>query len=352
MSKEFKKKNLNRDLIFNCLIDFGAKDLEKATVDTAKYHLRGKYQEERFLLNIFENQDGTTSIGFSSGFNRDIFEFLAEEIVRCCSYGTESRLEVSIAKFPIEGFDGLLTFLASEGAKLEDEKTLPYEANQLKWKGPYGDTLTIKFYKNGTVQFQGKHAHLASLVWDYLYNVLSLDDALEKQSKTYEIEVTVDQIKSELEAKIPVAHQFIEDTVRKQLSSALMLCKIVVPLEDHAPVAFPALRGLEGFIKQVLLKSGLKPEDKFPIGSYFEQKVVDKYVLQRDYANHVACHGGPLHVKILEESYTYYFKQRHGLFHMSANVETSRILGSSEDAKRIVFDVFDIIENASKAIST
>ncbi len=189
---------------------------------------------------------------------------------------------------------------------------------------------------------------LGALAWDYLINVLSLEDALTKQSETYEINVTVDQIKSELEAQIPVAHQFTEDTVRKQLSAALMLCKIVVPLEDHAAVAFPALRGLEGFIKQVLLKSGLTPGDKTPIGDYFEQKVAGKYILHKDYADHV---GSP-YVNILENSYTLYFTQRHGLFHMATNVETSRILGSFEDARRIVFEVFDMIEAASKELCT
>lgn len=132
------------------------------------------------------------------------------------------------------------------------------------------------------------------------------------------------------------------------MSSALMLCKIGFHLEDYSAVAFPALRGLEGFIKQVLLKSGLRPADKRNIGEYFEQKVVGKFVLQKDYADHV---GSP-YVNILANSYTLYFNQRHGLFHMATHVETSRILGSFDDARRIVFDVFDMIEAASKELCT
>lgn len=350
MNKEFKKKNINRDLIWECLSNFGTESLSKVNKDSSKYHLKGTYDERPFLFNIFENQDGTTTIGFSSGFDRGIFELLAEEIIRCCSFSKEETLEISIprSKFSIENYAGLQEFLKSEGAYIEDEKILPYECYQARWKGPNGDTLTIKSYKNGTVQFQGKNVHLASLVWDYLITVLSLEDALSKQSETYEINITVDQIKSELESKIPVAHQFIEDTVRKQLSAALMLCKIAVPLEDYAAVAFPALRGLEGFIKQVLLKSGLSPDDKSAIGSYFEQKVLGKYVLQKDYAAHV---GSP-YVNILENSYSFYFNQRHGLFHMATHVETSRILGSFEDARRIVFDVFNMIEASSKELCT
>lgn len=348
MSKEFKKKNINRELIWRCLSDFGAESLSKDQKTSTQYHLKGVYDGNPFLFNIFENSDGTTTIGHATGQNRELFEVLAEEIVRCCSFGEKERLELSIPRFPTNDFDNLLEYLKSEGASIQDKKRLPYDGAQYRWQGPNGDTLTIKSFNNGTVQFQGKHAHLASLVWDYLYNVLSLEDALTKQSKTYEINVTVNEIKTELEAKIPVSHQFLEDTVRKQLSSALMLCKIGVHLEDYSAVAFPALRGLEGFIKQVLLKSGLRPADKSNIGEYFKQEVAGKYVLQKGYADHV---GSP-YVNILANSYTFYFNQRHGLFHMTTHVETSRILGSFEDARQIVSDVFDMIEDASKELCT
>ena len=142
-------------------------------------------------------------------------------------------------------------------------------------------------------------------------------------------------------------YSFIEDVVRKQLSSALMLCKMAVPLEDYGAVAFPALRGLEGFIKQVLCKGGLKPADKQNIGEYFEQnKVVGHFALRSDYAAHV----GETCTRVLGDSYTLYFNQRHGVFHMDASIEASRILGSLEDAKRIVFEVFESIEVSSKSL--
>jgi len=340
MNKEFKKKSINRDLIWGCLTNFGAENLSKEEKSKTQYHLKGSYDGEVFLFNIFENKDGTTTVGFSQGFNRAIFELLAEEIIRCCSYGDKERFELSIPRFQDSNFKGLKDFLLSENAIIEEEKQLDYQGLQSRWKGPNGDTLIIKSFKNGTIQFQGKNVHLASLVWDYLINVLSLEDTISKQSETYQIKLTIDELKKELEAKIPVAHQFIEDTVRKQLSAALMLSKIALPLEDYAPVAFPALRGLEGFIKQVLLKSGLKLESKANIGEYFIEKFKGTYILHNDYATFV----GIPYIDILEKSYNFYYNQRHGLFHMATYVETSRILGSCEDAKRIVIDVFNIIE--------
>ena len=125
-----------------------------------------------------------------------------------------------------------------------------------------------------------------------------------------------------------------------------MLCKIGMPLEDFSAVAFPALRGLEGFIKQIILKSGLKLADMNPIGDYFEPVVVGKYILRKDYADLV----GDTYSNILVKSYNFYFSQRHGIFHMDTSVETSRILGSIEDARRIVDNVFEIIEDASKQL--
>ena len=340
---------MNRKRIFPCLIDFGV-DIQsyEAINSSGQHHLKGTYQGKNFLLNVFENKNGSTTIGFSAGHDRDLFEFLAEEIVRCCSYSDNSILELSIPKFPVANFNDLMEFLKSEGASIQEEKSLSYEANQYKLKGSTGDLLTIKSYKNETVQFQGKHAHLASLVWDYLCNVLSLEEILAKQSQTYKINATAEDINDELGAKMPVSHQLLEEIVRKQLSSALMLCKIDLPLEDYSAVAFPALRGLEGFIKQVLLKSGLKPTDKSLIGEYFEQKVVGKFILRKNYADFV----GPPYSAILSNSYTYYFNQRHGIFHMDTRVETSRILGSPEDARRIVFEVFDMIEDASQQLCT
>lgn len=347
MTNDFKNKSLNRDRISDCLKDIGVENFfYEAKNASGHHHLNGTYQENNFLLNVFENKNGTTTLGFSVGQDRELFEFLAEEIVRCCSYSENSKLEFSIPRFQAESLNGLLEFLFSEGATVQEEKELPYGGIQRRLQGRCGDTITITYYQNETIQFQGKHVHLATCVWDYLFNVLSLEDALTKQSQTYEINVTVNDIKNELEAKIPVSHQFLEDTVRKQLSSALMLCKIVVPLEDYSAIAFPALRGLEGFIKQVLLKGGLRPADKGHIGEYFEQKVVGSYVLKKNYADHV---GDP-YSNILAGSYTFYFNQRHGIFHMDASVETSRILGALEDAKRIVFDVFEIIEVASKEL--
>lgn len=348
-NKQFKSLNLRREKIVPALQDFGVSNINYVKKSASgHHHLQGVYEGNDILLNVFETKDGTTTIGHASGYDQPVFERLATEIVARCSYSDKKNFELSIPKFTAESLLVLLDYLASEGASKQEEKELPCGGTQTRWAGPNGDTLTIKAFNNKTVQFQGKHAHLASLVWDCLINVLSLEESLKKQIETYDIGVTVEDIKDELAARIPTAHIFISDAVRKQISSALALCRVNLPLEDFGALAFPALRGLEGFIKQVLIRGKLNPGDKTFVGDYFESKIVGQWVLTSQYLEYV---GAP-NADVLAASYTLYAKQRHGLFHMDATPETSRILGSAVEAKAIVNSVLDTIENGCVKLLT
>lgn len=348
-NKQFKSLSLRREGIIPSLQDFGVSNINYVKKNASgHHHLQGIYEGKNILLNIFETKDGTTTIGHAAGHDQAIFELLASEIVAQCSYSEKKRFELSIPKFEAESLQGLLDYLETEGASKQEEKKLPCGGTQTRWAGPNGDTLTIKAFNNKTLQFQGKHAHLASLVWDYLINILSLEESLKKQIETYDIGATVEDIKDELAAKIPTAHHFISDAVRKQISSALALCRVNLPLEDFGALAFPALRGLEGFIKQILIRSKLSPGDKTFVGEYFESKLVGQWVLTTQYREHV----GALNADVLAASFTLYANQRHGLFHMDATPETSRILGTADEARAIVESVLDTIENGCVKLLT
>lgn len=347
MTKEFKNLSLQRECIEGCLSDFGVENVsyKPANASGSEKHLRGKYQGQDVLVRIFENKNGSTTIGHATGYDKELFEILASELVSRCCYSADKNFNLSIPKFEKADFDGLESYLESVGAVKEHVNELTY-GSQTRWKGGSGDTLSITRFHNNTVQFQGRHAELASYAWDYLINVLSLESAVTKQIDTFKVDTTVEIIRSELEGKIPAAHQYLDNVVRKQLSSALVLYKVDIPMEDYGAVAFPALRGLEGFIKQVFQKVGFKLTDKDSIGLYFDQAVTGRHALRQDYA----AHAGQPYADVLADSYTLYANQRHGLFHMDVSVETSRVLGSAQDARRVVDEVFVNIEQACRKL--
>ncbi|MCX7192537.1 MAG: hypothetical protein NTY60_02780 [Proteobacteria bacterium] len=88
MSKPpFKNLNLRRDCIISSLSDFGVANISYEPKNSSgHHHLKGIYDGQNILLNIFENKDGSTTVGQAAGHDKNVFESLASEIVFRCSY--------------------------------------------------------------------------------------------------------------------------------------------------------------------------------------------------------------------------------------------------------------------------
>lgn len=339
MPKEFKSLRLNRDKILPCLEASGATELTTKVEANGNMVLTGTWDGAKFRVNVFLKGDGTTTLGHASGWDRAAFESVASILEAGCAYAAQQKFEVSV-KLQQAQVDELSEFFVAEGQaeRVADEPTA--HGHRTRWRGKDGDTLAVTVFNTGTVQFQGRNLHLASLVWDYLTNVLSLDTVLEKQIATYKVPVSVAEIKDELATKLPVAFPRLHSEIRKQLSCALTWSKVDVELEDYSTVAFPALRGLEGFLYQEIRECGLQPADKGNFGDYFDVNG-QLYAVRESYLEHLAGDKGML----LAQAYGLYHKQRHGLAHMSVLLVGTRTLASMAEAINVVKQVLDLIES-------
>lgn len=318
----------------------GVQDLTDEVLNGGKLvQYRGTFETKPFLVKIFVNGKGKCTIGASTGFDQDTFKVLAEAIANHCKFGEKPRLELSIPNFKADLQQHFLDFLAELGAKVVADDAHQHH-RQVRLTGPLGDTLTIKFFTNGTLQLQGSHAQLAVWALDFLKTVLPLDDLLAHQKAVYSLPLTVAQIKSDLAARVPVVHDWLEDTVRMQFTSALALTKIGIELEDYAALAFPALRGLEGFSFQLLQSEcGLNPVTKAKLGEYFEVQGAG-FAMRSPHGDGASAEAKAL----LTACYKTWHDQRHRLFHMDGTVETTRILGSRTEAVAIVEGVLTAVE--------
>jgi hypothetical protein len=122
------------------------------------------------------------------------------------------------------------------------------------------------------------------------------------------------------------------------LSSALTLKKIDVELEDYTAFAFPALRGLESYLKIIF-----KEKDITIIGNKFNHfdKNNGKYTLKNEHKEKISCTET---TNCIEKCYNYLSVNRHPLFHASNITTTSRLLTNKNDAIKIVNTVFKLIE--------
>lgn len=309
------------------------------------FHLGLVCEGKPFKMAVYQNNLGTTTLSYLSGQDLAVYKVVAEAIATQCKGGDGGRFELSVPRFPPGHVVTLLEYLAESGVKTESDLTEP-SYRMIKLRGVEGDVLTVKFHKTGTLQLQGKRAMVATLVLDYLSNVLDYSGAVKAQLDTFSVNIEVKQVADEFEGRFPLAHRRITDVVRAQLVTALALSKVNIELPDYSPIAFPALRGLEGFIKVELQTAGLNPVKMNDFGEYFE-KNVHEFKMREVPHEHV----GQLTSTSLANCYTVFNTERHGIAHMGLTQAETRILPTLSNAQHIVTKVITTIEEFCRILA-
>jgi hypothetical protein len=134
------------------------------------------------------------------------------------------------------------------GASISEPISIQH-ARQYKITGKQSDTLTFNLYNSKKLLIQGKPLLLYSETIEILSELFDYRDIINAQLKTVQINITVDEVVSELKVLMPNSYRFIGDKLISIISPALALNKLDIDLNDYSCFAFPALRGLEGYIK-------------------------------------------------------------------------------------------------------
>ena len=234
----------------------------------------------------------------------------------------------------------MLDFLMDQGVTVESDK-IEHTYQIVRLLGPHGDKLTLKYFTNGTLQIQGRRAMLAASVLDFLTNILSFEDAVNAQLETYKVPVRLSDIRLEVEGRLPVAFQRVSSVAKAQLATAVALSKLEMELPDYTPIAFPALKALEGFMKTELELSGFDPAIIKNFGEYFEEKPGFGYRMrevQAEYAGEPAA-------TLFGNCYKILHDQRHSLAHLGTNEANTRTLPNMGLAREIVTTVMRTVED-------
>lgn len=335
----YKNIPLDYTKVSDALEAFGATGLQHENLNGGKLvQHTGTLNGTEFLMKIFVCGDGKCTIGYATGYDLDTHDLIAAHIRKTCGFGSTAPVNISVPRFPPEDSEHLLEFLEEGAKKVLDERRA--ECRIVRFKGPLNDSLTLKLFNNGTIQLQGIHGQVAGRALDLIQTLLPLDQVLAHQKAVYEVPISVDQIRHDLEARIPHAHDYLHDVVRIQLSSAFALTKVGIALEDYAAIAFPALRSLEGFCFQLLSEeAGVQPNKLKKLGDFFHQIGTQWRV--------VSIYHGTASTEVqaaLVRCYKLWLTHRHRLFHMDSVLNTTRILDTREEAVAIVDAVLDAIE--------
>lgn len=339
----FSKLNINRSLIDSTLTN-NVESLEPAEQKGRnEVHFKAIMPNgESILLVFYYNVDGTTSIS-PRGSNVALGSELASTVVSNCLYSDKSNISLFL---PLESgdYDTVLDYLKSEcGAEVLESKSIA-GGTQVKLAGQSGDQLVLKYFtKKSNFQVQGKPLSLYEDLISILCELLPYEEFVSSQLKQIKVDIAPNVVKGELESRLPLSYTYLSDKIRAIISPALSLNKLDIELDDYTAIAMPVLRGLEGYLKQLFTGKG------FPIDKSFGS-VIDGNggypTVQTSVQIAIAC---PNTVNAIERCYAYWAAQRHGLFHVDATVETSRVLGRDE-AYGIIEHTLNLIESTYAAI--
>lgn len=291
---------------------------------------------KKVLLNVYFKKDGTTTINPNVGkeqeLGKDIASFLKENL----SFSNIELVDFSTKSISEEDFKFLKEYLVD--CKIDEEFVNKINGEKTKYTSKYKDSITITRYNNGNTQFQGKPLYVFSEIRNFLIDILEIKEIIDFENQVYKVDINVNDIQEELSAILPNSYTYICPTTKKMLSSALTLKKIDIELEDYTAFAFPALRGIESYLKIIFKEKEVAFEGN---GFNHFDKNNGQYSLKNEYKTQVNCIKT---VDCIEKCYNYYNKNRHPLFHASNISTTSKVLTKKNDAIKIVDTVFKLIE--------
>ncbi|RFZ85202.1 hypothetical protein DYU05_06265 [Mucilaginibacter terrenus] len=336
----YKGLQLNKAKINNTIQEYNPDAVITITEKSPVFHqyhieLDG---EPKAQLDIYYTVNGKVTLNPVSTKNVDLADKIAQHVISTCTYEHPASRTLYTKQITQDHFDVILEFFTDLKVNVSAPVNLP-NGVQYKLTAPGGGDIYLNRYNSGSLYIQGENLYLKWAMIEVLTEILPFKDVIAMQLATIQVPASVDDVLEELKIALPTAHLFLGDTLTAIISPAIVLKKIQATLADYSYIVYPALRGLEGFIKKMFKDCGIVIGDNF--GGYVSyDDATDTATLSADHhhlfnANQIVA---------IQEAYKYYKKNRHGLFHVDGTIDSTRIIDDQEDAQDILAEIFEIIE--------
>ncbi|QSX30101.1 type II toxin-antitoxin system RnlA family toxin [Shewanella cyperi] len=333
--RNYKNLNLDRAAIDGLVDNFAAQ--HQFTVESigntpgsqnGKRVVFGRIGTPYATVNVFFIKDGTSTIQFLTGLNPELGKQLADYL-----YDSINPAEFEQVNMVLEGFiEAAISPVLDLTAEESHIQVVvhSHDANRIVWKiqsKEYQDELTVTLHI-GTrrLQIQGRPLSCYRV---FIFNLSELLDlqGLEKvliRQEDGKAEIVQQEVaRSYLRSVLGESYDQLHSNVEKLLISGLCV-KLASPnLPDYCMLLYPELRSIEGALKSKLKAFGIVV-GKDGFGEFFV-KDQGVHILNADCA--ASCPNAEA-AKVISEAYTFYNRERHGLFHMEVLVEASRVISN------------------------
>lgn len=355
----FRGLHLKRSMLPQWIKEFAEKKFTTFTCSEIELVGGNQYRctivgdDKELLVDFYFNKDDKTTIQPKVGQNQDISLELATYILGQLEYkhsDIKSR-SYSVHPLPKDEFGLIIEYLEEElkgVKKIYESRNDTNRYSLYQFKSEIGDKITLTYFDNKRLQIQGKPFFLYQEVTCLLSAYFPFEDVIKNQSEFFSVEISPTEVRDEMKEMLPSAYNYLNEELKKVLSASLALQKIDIELEDYSSFVFPALKTLEGYLKQIFAGKGiLIKKDGF--GKHFGYNgVLNKHELLHDPKKEIGC---SLTIEVIETLYNYVYKHRHTIFHAEAIVSATRIIETKQVAEQIIERVISLIETTYQKMS-
>lgn len=349
--RNYSSLNLNKDVIQPQLEKFN----NELSLQTRSYGARpggkgvriviGRAGQDDATVDIYFNQDGTSTIHYKLGRNQNLGLAFADRL-----YDTINPDEFQSVNMTLKGIDradivGIVEVLGEDGGKTFhiDRKE---NNGSVQWKincEEDSDSLTVTHHQNLKLQIQGRpltcYRKLVYMLTDIL-DLAGLELVLSRQDDNATVLVRREVAAEYLKTALPHSFQNLPGITMDLLVSGQCVKLAGPSMPEYSMLLFPELRSLEGAIKSKLAGFGLDP-DTHNFGYFFDY-TNPGYELKSSFHGHIAdvtVRGE------LDKAYTFFNKHRHGLFHMDSFEEASRKISTVVQLLSLTTEAYGHIDN-------
>ena len=298
-------------------------------------------------MDLYFRTDKTITIvpmgdDVSKNFGKQFKELIANDLEAPIQGNFTCKIDKGI-------FDKLKEYLCNkEGVNASPEENKGPNGLITRFNSDIGDNMTLTYYETTkTLRYQGMIMNLHMEVKTFLTSFVNeyIPTELSK-SRFAHIDDEVDLL---VKTHLCTSFASLDKLLQDHLQDALKHVALRISFNDYSSWAYPALKALEGRIRQIFDFEGvsLPCKTNFVIDDsvgnkepLFEMRN-GKYYLK----GIVGITNGKAESN-LNDCYDFFVKNRHELFHTLQALQFSRRLETPESADSIVFEVCRLIEKS------
>ena len=351
----YKDLIIDRELIKTYICEYFSEKGQEYTIEefkeidsnTGLNRCTLKVDEKEVKLNFyFKKKNKTSILPTGNEYSKEVGTGIAEHIQDNSGCKEMRRGYATIEGLLKEHFIVLRDYLNTiEGVTFirEDDSVNNNVGHLIKISNQMGDTVTlIYYYRSKKLICQGDLFRLFSEVTSFVTGI-----GLIAKRDISDTEVSKDNIELMMEKLLPNAYTVLNSNLKDFIYDSCMQINMDIQLKDYSVMTFPALKGLEGFIKMIFFKKRIRINDMSGFRINGQKIFVKNVQLDTHSINDDVVALQVLSVEektALSELYSYFNKNRHTLFHTKQMLNTSRKLSDKSDADIIVYKVCELFD--------